>query len=416
MEDIEVFNLIESFADKYKKEKDKLPFSFNLLDEIRTDENGHTRIFMQLLNYGLSDKNTLVKKFLEKLDYFDISIVQKPNLKINKQYIDGLISEKGKYSIIIENKINGAVDQDKQIERYIEQELKISKVTTNNIYVIYITSDGNKEIKDQSLTDKAKKYLDYKSDNDTGRFIKMNYKDNILPWLKEEVLPNCKLKDDLFISAIKQYIDYLEGIFKLRQREASMEVKMTMEIEKLLKINDKSAKDKCEKIIKSLKNLKDLSDKLLSVKKDIIDVKNFAAVSENHLNKNIQDNNLFKHDYPNDTYLQFFKESWHNKKVFIHFEWCPFGEKNILNDNVWILGLHIERNNDLKKQFKDLHKNLQKATDDDNSNSVWSVKILKPQDKLFSGMSQSEIETFVVQAYKEAEKLIPIVDEFLKNK
>ncbi|MDO4957301.1 MAG: hypothetical protein Q4E60_09835 [Bacteroidales bacterium] len=89
-----------------------------------------------------------------------------------------------------------AVDQDKQIERYVSTEIERG-IPSEHIWVIYLTSDGRKQAESYSLTDHVLNILD-------DRYIELNYRNNILPWLKSDILPNCKLKEEWLISAIKQ--------------------------------------------------------------------------------------------------------------------------------------------------------------------------------------------------------------------
>lgn len=43
-----------------------------------------------------------------------------------------------------------------------------------------------------------------------GHFIELNYVFDILPWLKEKILPYCSYAQRQLIFAVEQYIDYLE--------------------------------------------------------------------------------------------------------------------------------------------------------------------------------------------------------------
>lgn len=56
-------------------------------------------------------------------------------------------------------------------------------------------------------------------DSNPGRYITLNYKDDILPWLRNEVLPTCKEDNPILASALEQYIDHLDGMFNLRKEE-----------------------------------------------------------------------------------------------------------------------------------------------------------------------------------------------------
>ena len=126
--------------------------------------------FIKLINDELYNGNHGSKKF---------HIKNKENFKIYEQfpyidcYIDCYILSDN-YAIIIENKINGASDQWKQIQRYIEATKK-RQYSDDKIYVIYLTNNGSKKVSNNSFTAEAKKHLDY-TDTNNGRFVPMNYR------------------------------------------------------------------------------------------------------------------------------------------------------------------------------------------------------------------------------------------------
>lgn len=215
---IKLVELADSFSKISEVERRKLPFHINIIDELHANENAHTRILLRLLEYKPDGEFAFLKSFVELIrrhcDSFNPEI-HKPRIKCFEGYIDGLIEEKGKYAIIIENKIHWAIDQDKQIESYVNKVIE-SGTPEANICVIYLTSDGRKVVGGNSLTKDTKALLG-------ERFVVMNYRENILPWLRDELIPNCKIKEDWLTSAISQYVDHLEGMFRMRGIEKNMQ-------------------------------------------------------------------------------------------------------------------------------------------------------------------------------------------------
>lgn len=197
------------------KEKNNQPYNINLINELHINENAHSRILNALLQYSPNGRYTLLEGFVEMLSLSTITI-SKPKFSCEKSRIDLLIKEEGKYAIIVENKIYNAVDQDRQIERYIEI-VKNSRIPTENIFLVYLTKDGAKEVSDKSLTTEAKKILNFK--NEDSRFLAISYQHNILPWLEKDILPYCAIKEELLISALQQYIDYLKGYLRLKPEQ-----------------------------------------------------------------------------------------------------------------------------------------------------------------------------------------------------
>lgn len=230
----EVNELSHSFMKIYNDEKSKLPYHINILDLLWANENAHSRIFAELLKQKSGKRYDILDRFVEYL------AVKNPNFKHNshkpqitseKERIDLLVLDTD-YALIIENKIHDAVDQGSQIARYIEI-VRGKGYRSSQIYVVYLTRDGNKKPDDQSW----KLYeVDYKEDF-ADRYFPLSFKEDILPWLINYVLPNCEVKDVYLKSTIEQYIDHLEGIFNLRKIQFKMNSELQKHIEGVLELN-----------------------------------------------------------------------------------------------------------------------------------------------------------------------------------
>ena len=133
-------------------------------------------------------------------------------------FVDGLIfikvqenGEKEKrIAIIIENKIFDAIDQPDQIRRYIKLMKDVEGMDVDNIWAVYITSDGSKEI------DRDKSYDPEGTNEEINigrRFIPLNYYEDILTWLKDDILkPRIKpIYPETLTSIVRSYVDYLEN-------------------------------------------------------------------------------------------------------------------------------------------------------------------------------------------------------------
>ena len=128
----------DGFLSDYEKEKEvtkhKTGFSFNLLAEQcgSVVENSHTNYLMRLLQYRAQNRYVFLEDFLAlagfsiQLDTDDIQFETEYFGKSEKGTagrIDGLIYERKKFAIIIENKINHAGNQKEQIKRYIPSKM-----------------------------------------------------------------------------------------------------------------------------------------------------------------------------------------------------------------------------------------------------------------------------------------------------
>ena len=124
------------------------------------------------------------------------------NVRVRVEYenIDVLISD-GKRYVIIENKVNHACDQDRQLYRY------INKFKQHDVYVLYLVRMPiDKGPSDDSLADDERKKMEKER-----KFFKISYQEHILPWLTE-----CKNQIEnghsLLYSALVQYCNYLDKI------------------------------------------------------------------------------------------------------------------------------------------------------------------------------------------------------------
>lgn len=414
-------------VDELQKLKKELPYHINLMEELHANENTHTRILLKLLSYKDKENGqyTILTSFLHLLSCYNYEVptlFEKPKISFGKDFIDGTIIASGtsgeKFGIIIENKIYGAKDQYKQIERYIESVHK-QGILYENIFVIYLTSDGYKKIEDCSLTSEARKLLNM-TDSSNGRFIPMNYRNDILPWLQNNILPNCKLKEEYLLSAIQQYIDYLEGIFGIRKTNKKInDVMKEILFEKMGLNNTSKIREKYNAILKaqnSLENLKSiLSREINTIRIDIY--KDFEDITTSYFEslynksrkvgiKNIDKNYLFIH-----------YQEWGWR---VHFEWTPFDINKLINENAYTLNLHTE---DKYQSFKEVLLNneefiqtVKQINGITNINDKVTVfRKVYQAEKTFAEMTHEEQKAFLEKAYKDVTPMIPIIDRLLSD-
>ena len=268
MDDKHLLKLAKEISEIINKSR---VYNANIITELHANENAHSRILRMFLQYDDGKKKyPILGKFLDipkVKQVFGNKEFKSPVFTNERERIDVLIEEPSSFAIIIENKINGAPDQDTQLERYIESVIGHG-ISSDNIYAIYLTDNGEKIVDECSLTKIAKKKLNYNGSEDMGRFIPMNYRYDILPWLEKEVLPNCIEKEELLISALKQYIDYLKCMFGIIENE---EQKILI-MEKLKKELDINGEDifALDKYLKTIEELECLKNRVVELKKDLV--------------------------------------------------------------------------------------------------------------------------------------------------
>ncbi len=253
---VSALDLVNTFKEKYKDEKSKIPYQLNLIDELRANENAHSRILVKLLNYKIDEKLPILESFIEYLNknHSNFQFNEKlnvPEITPEKHRIDAFIKGKD-YAIIIENKIHNAIDQEEQISKYIDEARK-QHLKDENIFIIYLSRDGGSPDK-KSFSEKDK-------DDFKNRYLEISYRYDIIPWLENHVLPNCRLKEEFLISAVQQYIDHLQGMFNLRKIEKDMNEKLIKELEEQLNLTN-DYKEDIEIISEKIKNIDLVKDYL----------------------------------------------------------------------------------------------------------------------------------------------------------
>ncbi len=148
---------------------------------------------------------------------FYINLIDNPKLTCEEAKIDLLIRENNKYAIIIENKACNAIDQSKQLKRYIDYCKSVLKYSDSQIYVLYLPK-YRKNPSQESIDNATLKTLEQNK-----KFAVVDFFDDIYDWLNDATnIPNineaCKF-------ALKQYKDYLYDFLD----------KGNLEIDKLLK-------------------------------------------------------------------------------------------------------------------------------------------------------------------------------------
>lgn len=284
----DIFEDIKVYEQILQKEENKKVYNMNLLDEIHANENAHSRILTKLLNYKFNGQfyflNSFILSSINHSEIFSKYLNDNPKTVFNWAYIDIYISfgyGTNKYGIIIENKINWAKDQEKQIERYVE-ELQNHGINQDKIFVIYLTDTGIKEVTTDSLTDKATKLL-----RDNERFLPKSYLYDVLPWLENDVIPVIPYKEKQLYAALEQYIDYLKGRFGLRTTDKDFNEAVMKDIIEALGLKGKTDEE-------VLSRLDDYSNKINSFREEIQKIHQSKYInSESTLNERIS-NDFFK--------------------------------------------------------------------------------------------------------------------------
>ncbi|MCE5227681.1 MAG: PD-(D/E)XK nuclease family protein [Porphyromonadaceae bacterium] len=289
---------INSLIEKHKDVMKSYPYNINIIDELHADENAHSRILMKLLQFNEDKSFPILDSLLKELGINET--ILKPIFTSDaSDRIDLLIKDE-KYAIIVENKIHDALDQDNQLNRYIEE---VERKGFDSFYIIYLTKDGHEPIK-ESLSEERKRKL--KTD---GRFYSLSYKDNILPWMEERILPLCRIKEENLTTALKQYIDHLKGLFMGRKIDKELNETMGKHIIEELKLENISSEDKIKHLQTFMTEISDLHAIADNIRREEIfqyfskwklEVQKIVGSQNNIIEDNFLDNGKkgFTNEYP----------------------------------------------------------------------------------------------------------------------
>jgi hypothetical protein len=289
---------LNSFSKLRLELEKKLPYEANLVQIIKANENAHSRILASILNYTVDGEYILLKELLTRLgSSFRNIVVGKPKITVEKYRIDLLISDNN-YSIIIENKINHATDQDKQLQRYTEIVKNEIGCDLSNIYVLYLTDSGGSPTKDsESISNELKSKLD-------DRYKEVSFKYDIVPWIRMCIADREYKGDEQFIYLLKQYVDYFEKRYKQRKNEHDMYNKLCDKIKEDLGIKEADIDSAISTIDKTQSDLDEYAKYITKIKEEVIETE-FGKIEkiieeifpDHQIVKNIDTNSFPKYIY-----------------------------------------------------------------------------------------------------------------------
>ena len=253
-----LFAMKEHFVDSHN-----LRYRFNVISAAargKLKEIAHSLILANMLHHPLFQKS-FISYFLgiEHLGTMHVDT----EFGDSHSHVDILLHDRS-HCIIIENKVNGAVEQPQQVYRYVhdiaEQELKIGR---QHIYVLYLNPTHYNYPSTQSITDD--KGQDNLMDALGERFAIRTFSRDIIGWLQQLET----VGDPIIESGIRQYQDYLENYFHVSKIYQTMNKEIDDHILKEYAISESEPLDQQIKILTLKKeNVDYLSGRLGSLIKD----------------------------------------------------------------------------------------------------------------------------------------------------
>ena len=433
--------LIGSFVDFYNKKaeetKFQMGFNFNVLAEQCGNivENSHTNMLMRLLEYRNKYGYVFLEDFISmagfdiKLKEGDIYFKRESPTESesgkNNGRIDGFIYQKDNFAIIIENKINHAGNQHRQIEKYIKYIQGKNIANGEQIFVVFLTRDGvENPDKDSIRKMKDMGICDEGDDEQIAgpRYFPCSYSQHILNWLKDNIYPMVPQKDIVLNAGIIQYIDYLEGLLGCspnllrfnNEFKKWFEENITLPDDPIAKNaslyklydslseqdNDDTSKSEAINVMKNLIEAKndELMDTFLSVTKDFFTSGLKPLMEEYHMNHHFT-----------YYYITIRDRKWPRG---IDFGWYPLGLKKLSNSNELIFSFKAygktvpdsveQRLTDIGFEYCDKSKSYRKIINAQKEGTG---------DRTFFGMNEEQQKTFLENVYRKY--AVPIIKEII---
>ena len=432
--------LIGSFVDFYKKKaeetKFQMGFNFNVLAEQCRNivENSHTNMLMRLLEYRNKYGYVFLEDFISMAG-FDIKLkegdvyFERESPTVSEAgkngRIDGFIYQKDNFAIIIENKINHAGNQDRQIEKYIKDIQRKNIANGEQIFVVFLTRDGvENPDKDSIRKMKDMGICDEGDDEQIAgpRYFPCSYSQHILNWLKDNIYPMVPQKDIVLNAGIIQYIDYLEGLLGCSPNllRFNNEFKKWFE-EKVQLSGDTMAKnDSLYKLYNSLPELDSndtLKSEAINVMKNLIEAKNdelmdtFLTVTKDFFTSGLKP---LMEEYHMNHHFTYYYITIRDRKWprGIDFGWYPLGLKKLSNSNELIFSFKAygktvpdsveQRLTDIGFEYCDKSKSYRKIINAQKEGTG---------DRTFFGMNEEQQKTFLENVYRKY--AVPIIKEII---
>lgn len=242
------------------------PYHFNALLNSSPIEPNVSSIFAGFLKQRTDGQYSVLKSFV-KFCFGDsfASSIDKPIIQTETEVkdfkrIDILVYEKGKYAIVIENKIWDATEQPKQLTNYIEgvKEPQFG-FTDNQIYVVYMPSTDEHGPTNVSWSSSYQKSFE-------ARYRKISFRDSVIRWLESDEIQS--IDEEYFTHSRFLFIDFLKRVFNLTETDNMENQKIDEYIRKELGLNENDNSYNIAKITAKLNEITECANQLERVRKE----------------------------------------------------------------------------------------------------------------------------------------------------
>ena len=270
---VELLKLYDIIQNVKQEERKKQPYRFNALIDANPLEPDVSKILAGFFMQKTKGEFRVLKHFVRTFwDANLAAMISNPTISTEEVVIDEcrtdiLIYEKGKYAIVLENKIWDAVDQPHQLANYIDAMLSSRYgFSKEQVYVAYLPKTNDHEPSLNSW--KSQKGGGSYKDEFQDRYRLIDFAEKILPWLEsskavqgidEEYFVHSRV---LFIDFLKRKLD-LDSIYKMEKKELEKRLREHLftddavaDAGKLLQMIDKLPRIPMDEVVKHLTKLR----------------------------------------------------------------------------------------------------------------------------------------------------------------
>ena len=262
----DVLKMYEDIQLVKKEVEENRPYHFNALLNSSPLEPNVSSIFAGFLRQKTDGRYSVLESFIKFCfgDTFTSSI-EKPIIETETEVkdlkrIDILIYEKGKYAIVIENKIWDATEQPNQLANYIKgvKEPKFG-FTDNQIYVIYMPSTDEHRPTNASWSKSYQQAFE-------SRFRNISFRDSVIRWLESDDIQ--RIDEEYFSHSRFLFVDFLKRVFRLTKTDNMENRKIDEYISQELGLKDNDNSYNIAKITAKFNEITECANQLERMRKD----------------------------------------------------------------------------------------------------------------------------------------------------
>lgn len=237
------------------------PFHLNVIEAAcrgRFKETGHSLVLADMLRHP-AIQNSFMDKFLEQISHGYMEVTAETDR------VDVALKRDDIF-VIVENKVNAAEEQNCQVYRYVH-EIAIDKYgyKLSQIYVLYLNPTNNNLPSEYSLCDENNENNVFEELGE-DHYKVLSYKYDVTDWLRK-ISDNDSVKNEPHIvSALDQYIDFLENKFHTTKLDIAMNNEIKDFLLKELNVDNSTLEEQLSALDSQRNKTKELLDSIDSLK------------------------------------------------------------------------------------------------------------------------------------------------------